>query len=157
MATFIDQSLLDAASDAARQSPRQRRNHNFHGDNADPCHRLLNAIEPGSYVAPHCHRAAEKAETILVLRGRLGVVLFDAAGQVTAQAVLTPSGQTVGIDLPPGQFHTVIALEPGTVFFESKAGPYLPLAPDEQAPWAPREGEPGAAAYLAALSARLGT
>ena len=46
-----------------------------------------------------------------------------------------------------------LALEPGTVFFEAKAGPYLPLAAEEKAPWAPAEGDPGVADYYAGLVA----
>ena len=54
--TLIDVELLDTVSAAAQTSPRGRKNHNFHTADAAQCHRLLNAIEPGSYVAPHRHR-----------------------------------------------------------------------------------------------------
>jgi cupin fold WbuC family metalloprotein len=74
---IIDNSLLDAVSKAAAESPRGRKNHNFHGADTEPCHRLLNAIEPGSYIQPHCHADANKDETIVILRGRLGAVIFN--------------------------------------------------------------------------------
>jgi hypothetical protein len=41
------------------------------------------------------------------------------------------------------------------VFLEAKAGPYVPFAADEKAPWAPAENTPGAAPYLGALKARM--
>ena len=147
---IIDQTMLDAASDAARESPRGRRNRNFHAANEAPCHRLLNAIEPGSYVAPHRHLHPAKDEGILILRGRLGCVFFDAAGNVERKCLLSPN-DTVGVDIPHGTWHGIVALESGTVFFEAKAGPYLALSADETAPWAPREGEDGAAAFCAVL------
>ncbi|MDS4022011.1 MAG: WbuC family cupin fold metalloprotein, partial [Candidatus Competibacter sp.] len=75
-------------------------------------------------------------------------VFFDDRGAVAERVVLEPGGAVVGINVPAGTFHTVLALTPGTVFFEAKAGPYLPLAPDEKAPWAPTEGETGANGYL---------
>jgi len=147
---IIDQAVLDAASDAARASPRGRRNRNFHGANESACHRLLNAIEPGSYVAPHRHLDPAKDESIVILRGRLGCVFFDAAGRIERKCMLSPN-DTVGVDIPHGTWHSIVALEPGTVFFEAKAGPYLPLSADETAAWAPREGEDGAAVFCAVL------
>lgn len=153
MSPVIDRRLLDAASEAARASPRKRRNHNFHASEADPCNRLLNAIEPGSYVPPHRHADPAKAEAMIVLRGRLGLVFFDAAGGIAGTALLVPGGEAVGVDIPVGTFHTCLALAPGTVFFEAKAGPYAPLTAAEKAPWAPPEGDPQAVAYLARLVA----
>jgi hypothetical protein len=37
------------------------------------------------------------------------------------------------------------------VFFEAKAGPYVPITGQERASWAPPEGDPQAIAYLAEL------
>lgn len=151
MITVIDQALLAAVSAEAQQAPSRRRNRNFHPADDYPGHRLLNALEPDSYLMPHRHCDPLKDETILCLRGRLGVVIFDPSGQVDRSILLTPAGANVGVDIPHGVFHAVLALEPGTVLFEAKSGPYVPLAADEKAPWAPGEGEPGAADYLARL------
>lgn len=150
--TLIDQTLLDALSAEARQAPRGRKNRNFHPADDFPAHRLLNAIEPGSYVMPHRHLDGDKAETIVVVRGELGLVLFDDVGAVAATHRLTPGGAAVGVDLPAGTWHSVLGLVPGTVFFEAKAGPYVPIRPDEKAAWAPAEGDPGAAAYQQRLA-----
>lgn len=146
--TLIDRGLLDSLSAEAGQAPRRRKNRNFHPGDAYPAHRLLIAIEPGSYVAPHRHLDPNKDETLLVVRGRLGVVIFRAENAVDRSIVLEAGGESIGIDIPHGVFHTVLALDPGTVFFEAKAGPYVPIAETERAPWAPAEGEPDAAAYL---------
>jgi cupin fold WbuC family metalloprotein len=146
---LIDAALLETASRLAAGSPRLRRNHNFHASSAEPCNRLLNAIEPGSYVRPHCHAEASKDETVLVLRGRVGVLEFDPAGRVSGTAVLQAGGDRVGINVPHGTFHSLLALTPGAVFFEAKAGPYTPLSPIERPDWAPEEGSADAPRYLA--------
>lgn len=151
MIRLIDQTLLDAVSAEAQASPRLRRNRNFHPTNEYPAHRLLNAVEPGSYVAPHRHLAADKDESMVVLRGRLGFVMFDDDGAVLRSLVLGPGETALGVDVPAGTWHSVLALEPGTVFFEAKAGPYLALTEAERAPWAPAEGAAGAADYYAGL------
>lgn len=150
-AELFDQSLLDQLSRAARANPRLRQNHNLHTSPDDPVQRFFNAIEPGSYVIPHRHLAADKAETLLMLRGRIGLILFDEQGQITATHVLAPTSACSGFHLQPGCWHSVIALESGSVFFETKAGPYLPLTAAEHAPWAPAEGMAEAATYEAGL------
>jgi cupin fold WbuC family metalloprotein len=148
---LIDNAMLDELSGEATASPRGRRNRNFHSNDAQPAHRLLNAIEPGSYVMPHRHLDLNKDETMVVLRGRLGLIVFDDAGNSARVLVLGPGLDALGVDLAHGIWHTVFALEPGTIFLEAKAGPYLPLTVAEKAPWAPAEGAADAPAYLARL------
>lgn len=145
---IIDQALLQQVADTAATAPRRRRNYNFHRDNADACHRLLNAMEPDSYIPPHCHLAASKDETILALKGKFGLVLFGQGGDIASTVVLQAGGEVLGINIPHGQFHSLVALENGSVFFESKAGPYLPLMQEEKATWAPAEDMPEAVDYL---------
>ncbi len=151
MIRLLDQGLFADLVAAARQAPRRRLHRNFHPDDAYPAHRLLIAIEPDPYVPPHRHLNPNKDETLLVLRGSLGVVFFDAAGKVERHAILRAGGETLGVDIPHGVFHTVCALETATVFFEAKAGPYVPVSAEEKAPWAPAEGEAAVADYLAGL------
>jgi cupin fold WbuC family metalloprotein len=150
MITLIDTALLDAVSAEAADSPRRRKNRNFHPRDDYPGHRLLNAIEPGSYIAPHRHLDPTKDETMVVLRGALGLVVFDDDGRVVRTERVGRSA-ALGIDIPHGTWHTVFALEPGTVFLEAKSGPYLPLIDAERAPWAPAENAPAAPSYLAGL------
>ena len=153
MIRLIDHALLAEVSAEARALPRRRKNRNFHDGDEAPGHRLLNAIEPGSYVVPHRHLDPAKGETMVCLQGRLGLVVFDAQGGIVQVAVLAPGSATVGVDILPGTYHSVLALEPGTVFLEAKAGPYLPLSGAELAPWAPAEGAVGAEDYAGALRA----
>ena len=145
---LIDVALLAATSRLAAGSPRLRKNYNFHASDAEPCNRLLNAIEPGSYVRPHCHTDAGKDETLLVLRGSVGVLEFDQAGRVSGSAVLQPAGKAMCINVPHGTYHSLVALAPGTVFFEAKPGPYTALLPRELPDWAPEEGSVDAQRYL---------
>jgi cupin fold WbuC family metalloprotein len=156
MPLLIDQALLDTVSLEAKVSPRRRKNRNFHACETDLSHRLLNAIEPGSYIIPHRHLDPNKDETMIVLRGKLGVVFFDDAGELTQTAILAADGTSCGVTIPHGVYHTVLACQPGTVFFEAKAGPYLPLTEAERAPWAPGEGEAAAAAYAQSLNELFG-
>jgi cupin fold WbuC family metalloprotein len=147
----IDNALLDTVSAEAKASPRGRKNHNFHTSDTQPGHRLLNAIEPGSYIMPHRHLDPNKDETMVVLRGSFALVTFDDAGAIVDMVIVSHGGTPLGVDIPHGTWHTIFALETGTVFLEAKAGPYLPLTAEEKAPWAPAEGDPAALGYLAKL------
>jgi hypothetical protein len=49
----------------------------------------------------------------------------------------------------------VVALEPGCVLLEVKAGPFDPNQPKDLAPWAPEEGSEAAADYLNFLLERI--
>ena len=147
----IDSALLDGISAAARREPRLRKNFNLHAGDTSTSHRLFNAMEPGSYIRPHRHLDPEKDETLVMVKGSLGIVTFDGAGVVTGCAVLRAAGDKVAVDVPHGIYHTAVSLDSGTIFFESKAGPYLPLSEEEKAPFAPEEGVFEAAAYLERL------
>ncbi|MBC3872710.1 WbuC family cupin fold metalloprotein [Undibacterium flavidum] len=145
---IIGQQTVEILSAQAKENPRLRKNLNFHANNEAACHRLLNALEPGTYVQPHCHLSADKDETLVVVAGRVGVLLFDASGVVQQSLVLAPATEYFGIHIPSGTFHSMVALSSGSVFFEAKAGPYLAIAEQERAAWAPAEGDPAAANYL---------
>ena len=153
MITLIDNALLDEVCAEAAASPRRRKNRNFHPTDDHPGHRLLNAMQPDSYIPPHRHLDPNKDETFVVLRGLLGLFVFDDAGAVTHSVRVGAGAAAMGVDIPHGTWHTAVALAPDTVFLEAKAGPYLPFTEAERAPWAPVENAPEVAGYLAILKA----
>ncbi|MGB8339696.1 MAG: WbuC family cupin fold metalloprotein [Burkholderiales bacterium] len=144
----IDQKLFDSLTAQAQASPRKRKNFNFHASDAAVCQRLLNALEMDSYIQPHRHLDPTKDETLIVVRGKLGAIFFDEAGNVTHKVVIEAGGDNVGLHTPSGVFHSFVALAPNSVIFEAKAGPYVPVSTDEKASWAPAENALEATAYL---------
>jgi cupin fold WbuC family metalloprotein len=144
---IINQTQLDQLSAEAAQNPRLRKNLNIHPSDDFCCHRLFNAVEPGSYIPPHRHIDPVKDETFVIIRGRLGVIMFDDGGRIVKTALLSEGGEVVAADIPHGAFHAAVSLETGTIFFEAKAGPYRPLTDQEKAHWAPQDGTPEAAVY----------
>lgn len=153
---IISRELLDQLTEAARHSPRLRMNHNLHSADNSRCHRLLNAIEPSSYIRPHRHLDHEKTEGFILLRGRLGIVAFADDGTVVQTVLLSGATGNQAIDIPHGVYHTGVSLGSGTVFYESKGGPYLPLTEAEKASWAPEDDDPAALAYLEQLRGLFG-
>lgn len=151
---FIDQSLFAGLAEQAAANPRGRQHHNFHAM-AEPCHRMAVGLQPDTYIPPHRHLSEDKAETLLVLKGRLGLLLFDEKGGVIEKRLLEAGGECLGVDLPPGVYHALVVLAADSILFECKAGPYRPVGEGELAPWAPREGEPGVAAYQVWMRAQF--
>ncbi len=146
---FITSDLLNILSHEADISPRKRKNYNFHLNETEACHRLLNAIQPGTYVPPHCHD--DKDETMIMVRGKMGIIFFEESGAITEARVLMPNSDCMGVNIARGIFHSIVALEPFTVFFESKEGPYRALHPQECASFAPKADNPAAKHYLNTL------
>lgn len=126
----ISQSLLDELSARAKASPRLRMNLDLRNSPEDKSQRMLNAIEPGSPMPIHRHR--NSSETVVCLRGRLVEEFYDDLERICTEAVeLTPNGPNVAINIPAGQWHSIRALEPGSVILECKDGSYEPLAPED--------------------------
>ena len=142
----VNRALLDQLIEQAHQSPRLRINHNFHSSMEDNPHRFLNVMVKGTYIAPHRHLDPPKAESFLVLEGEVAFFLFDDAGRVVRTEVV--GGDPLGIDLPPGTWHTLTPLSAHAVCYEVKPGPYSASNDKDFAPWAPREGDPAVPAYL---------
>ena len=121
----ITQALLDELTAKAKASPRLRMNYDLRNSAEDGSQRMLNAIEPGSPLPIHRHR--HSSETVVCLRGRLVEEFYSEAGELVDSIELTPSGPVVALNIPIGQWHTVRALESGTVILECKDGKYEPL------------------------------
>ncbi len=150
----LDSALLDEVTERALTSARRRTNHNFHKSADENPHRFLNAMVEGTYCAPHRHRHPPKSEAFLVLRGKVALFVFDDTGKVIETHVLEPSGQ-LGVDVPPGVWHSIAVLSATAVCYEVKPGPWDPKTDKEFAPWAPAEGSQAATQYLTSLLAQL--
>ena len=141
----IDNILLDKLTAQAQVSPRLRMNLDLRNSDADTSQRMLNAIEPGSVVPIHRHR--KTSETVVVLRGRVVEEYYDDAGVLAESFVLgdchvadaprndvnrdAPRNDVpmvYALNIPAGQWHTLRALESGTVILEMKDGAYEPIS-----------------------------
>ena len=121
---IIDQSLLDKVSEEAKASLRLRTNYNFHQNLDDKCHRMLNAVEPGTVVPIHRHPT--KDESFVVLRGKVKVSTYNDDGSVIENVVLCQEEGRYGVDIPKNVWHNLESLEANSVIFECKEGPFVP-------------------------------
>lgn len=138
----LDQELFELTAKRAIRSPRRRQNYNFHQPE-DAVQRFLNVLQPGTYVRPHRHqrdRPGAGFECFLVLQGSVGLLLFDASGQMIQHERLSASGPLHGIEVVENQLHSLVALEPDSVIFELKQGPYIPSSDKDFLAGYPMEG-----------------
>ena len=119
----ITKALFNRLTEQAQSSPRLRASYDLRNTARDQSQRMLNAIEPGSVVPIHRHQ--KTSETVVCLRGRLVEEFYDELDQRCVETVeLSPNGPVVALNIPAGQWHTVHALESGTVIMEVKDGRY---------------------------------
>jgi cupin fold WbuC family metalloprotein len=151
--TPISKSLMAATRAASHESPRKRMIFPLHKHGGDSLQRMLNALQPGSYIRPHRH-APDRGESIVVLAGSILYLVFNSEGDVQEHWILTAGSAQLGIDIEGGIWHCFMALEPDTILFEVKPGPYDALADKDFASWAPEEYSEEAATYLEALKSK---
>lgn len=126
----ITQALLDSLTEKAKASPRLRANYDLRNSENDQSQRMLNAIEPGSPIPIHRHQ--KSSETVVCLRGKLIWEYYDELERICTEAIeVSPNGPVVAINVPIGQWHTVRALESGSVIMEVKDGAYEPQGPED--------------------------
>jgi cupin fold WbuC family metalloprotein len=122
---IIDTKLLNEISVKAKENQRLRINYNLHDSLDAPSQRLLNGMEPGTVLPIHRHE--KTAETYIVLRGHLVVTLYDNEHKTIEIDDLDPAHGNFGVNIPANTWHKVEVIESGTVIFECKDGPYIPL------------------------------
>ena len=91
---------------------------------------IVNAIEPGSPERIHRHR--HTSEAVVCLRGRVVEELYDEQERMCTDAIeLSPNGPNFAITVPIGQWHSIRALESGTVVLAVKDGAYEPIGEED--------------------------
>ncbi len=139
----LDEDLFQKGIEASRHSPRKRIILPLHRQQEAIVQRMLNFLQPGTYVQPHLHPREFASETMFVLQGRMGFVLFSETGDVAELHDLQKGSL---IDIEPQLWHGLVALEPDTVILEIKRGPY---DDDDKvfADWAPAEEDESSGSF----------
>ena len=121
---IIDNKLFDELLEKATTNIRRRVNLDLRNSNSDTSQRMLNAILPDSFI--DIHRHLNTSETVLLLRGSITEIFYDDQGVECARYDLSIASGVVGLQVPAGQWHTLICYEP-SVILEVNDGRYEPL------------------------------
>ena len=125
----IDKEVLDNLTAQAKASPRLRMNMDLRISPSDGSQRMLNALEPGTVMPIHRHRAS--SETVVIIRGKIQWVFYDDDGNETERVTLDANGELRCLNVEKGRWHSLGCLESGSVLFECKDGPYEPQGPED--------------------------
>lgn len=127
---IINSEILDALIERAKKSDRLRMNYDLRNSDSDHSQRMLNAIEPSSIIPIHRHQTT--SETVVILKGHAQELLYDQSGQKIVELVdLIPGGETIAVNIPLGQWHTIRSMQSGTVILECKDGMFAPMSQDD--------------------------
>ena len=148
----LDSATIERGVMAAKASPRRRIIMQLHRSDTEGVQRMLNFMQKGSYARPHCHPAPENIETLAVLKGSVGFLVFDTNGSVlSAHRLDAGNPASCLVDIERGVWHTLVPLADDTVILEIKRGPYCAETDKTFAEWAPVEGAADALEYLGQL------
>ena len=145
----LDELTLSKGKSTSRKSSRLRMIQPVQRSQKAKVQRLLNFLQPGTYIRPHCHPLEQATESVCLLSGALEVLIFNSHGSIHTRHHLTPTSPL--IDIEPGVWHGMVVQAPDTVIFEVKEGPYNPKTDKKFASWSPEEGSPDVKEFLARL------
>ena len=72
----------------------------------------------------HLSPCITKAETFVILKGKVKVTTYNDDGEVLESCVISQDNGTYGVDIPKNVWHVLDCLEPN-VLLECKEGPFV--------------------------------
>lgn len=117
----IENNLFEKLLAQAAETSRLRMHFDLRDGIDEDSQRMLNALLPGTPLPIHRHN--ETSETVIILKGSMDEIFYDAEGNETERHHLNPTMGMYGIQIPIKQYHGVEVYEP-SVIIEFKAVKY---------------------------------
>lgn len=67
----------------------------------------------------------DKDESFVILRGKVRSTTYNDDGSIIESVVLCVEDSIYGVDIPKNVWHRLESLEPNSVIFECKEGPFV--------------------------------
>lgn len=148
----LSSEMIESGLKASRNSNRKRMILPIHRRQDAQVQRMINFLQPGTYIRPHKHPMPHASESIVVVQGSIRFITFDEKGAVLTSDELHALPIPDVIDIEPQTWHSFIVLGSDTIIFECKKGPYDTKTDKKFAEWAPAEGDAEAINYLKKLA-----
>ncbi|MEM9398819.1 MAG: WbuC family cupin fold metalloprotein [Verrucomicrobiota bacterium] len=152
---FLNAETLTLGLEQSRQSERKRMILPIHRSKDALVQRMLNFLQPGTYIRPHMHPEAFASETFLLMQGSLHFILFDQRGEIVAVRFIEAQKPQCLVDIEPKLWHSFVVLEEDTVVLEIKRGPYNANGDKIFPEWAPEEFSREAVHYMQQLEKKI--
>lgn len=137
--TLTDE-LIKQGIRASRKSERRRIILPIHREQDAEVQRMLNFLQPDTYIRPHKHPLKHATESLVLIQGSIHFFTYDDSGEVKSEHFVKSKPHPGVLDIEPGVWHSFKVLESDTLLFECKRGPYDAETDKIFAPWAPEEG-----------------
>ena len=147
----LTDAIIEKGIEASRASSRKRMIYPVQRTQESNVQRLLNFMQPGTYIRPHQHPMLHATESIVLLKGSIRFFTFDGDGEIITDDRLTSDPMPDLVDIEPGTWHFFLVLEQDTIIFECKKGPYNADTDKEFALWSPEEGDKKAIEFMTNL------
>ena len=125
----LDKDLFEKVAAQAEQSPRLRMHFDLRDSADEKGQRMMNVLLPGTNVGIHRH--LNTSEVTVCIYGSVIEHFYDEQGRETETVVLTAGGDTPGVWIPAGTYHSLEATDSISVIVEAKAGKYDPETTEE--------------------------
>lgn len=135
----LKQVDIERGIEASRNSPRKRFILPIHRTQDASVQRMMNFLQPGTYIRPHMHPRPGAIETIVLLSGHVRFFIYSEEGKIIHQCELKSGTPDCLIDIEDNVWHSFEVLSPDTIIFECKMGPYDSNLDKTFAPWSDPE------------------
>ena len=136
----LSEEMIQKGLKASRESDRLRMILPIHRKQEAEVQRMINFLQPGTYIRPHKHPMAHASESLILISGSIRFYTFDEDGKVLTVNEVGSKPIYGVVDIEPGVWHSFIVLEENTMLFECKKGPYSAIKDKTFASWSPEEG-----------------
>jgi len=136
----LTDEMMQQGIEGSRKSPRKRIILPIHRVQEAEVQRMINFLQPGTYIRPHKHPMPHATESIVMLQGSIRFFTFDDNGNRLTSRIINSKPFPGVIDIEPNVWHSFIVAEPDSILFECKKGPYNAETDKVFAEWSPVEG-----------------
>lgn len=144
----LSDKMIEDGVKASRESERLRMILPIHRKQDARVQRMINFLQPGTYIRPHKHPLEHASESLILIQGSIRFFTFDDEGNVLTKNKIQSKPLPGVIDIEPEVWHSFIVLEKDTILFECKKGPYDAEADKTFAEWSPEEGSDGVEEWM---------
>ncbi|WP_234573357.1 WbuC family cupin fold metalloprotein [Rhodohalobacter sp. 614A] len=147
----LTEGMIKEGIQASRESDRKRIILPIHRKQDAEVQRMINFLQPGTYIRPHKHPLAHASESLILINGSIRFFTFDENGTVLSKNEISSKPVPGVLDIEPRVWHSFIVLEDDTILFECKKGPYNAQTDKTFAEWSPEEGSVEAQNWIESL------
>lgn len=136
----LSEQMIEDGLKASRESERLRIILPVHRVQDARVQRMINFLQPGTYIRPHKHPLEHAIESLVLVQGSIRFYTFDENGNVRTDNKIQSKPLPGVVDIEANVWHSFIVLEANTILFECKKGPYDAETDKVFAEWSPDEG-----------------